>query len=175
MYKGIARYFGRVPHFSRFSKGGYHGRRYRGMVEDSSALTGTPGRVPGAPFLAFFARSGVFRRHPNQPSASAPPNFLLPPSPVVDPNQSRFSVCIGAVATPPPILRTRHQSAHHRIAMHVLQLLSLFLRAPQIEIVKTTLPEPTGEFAPDGQPPGDAQLRRLNYLRRIANQRCGNQ
>ena len=30
---------------------------------------------------------------------SAPPNFLLPPSPVVDPNQSRFSVCIGSVAT----------------------------------------------------------------------------
>ncbi len=31
--------------------------------------------------------------------------------------------------------------------MHVLQLLNLFLLAPQIEIVETTLPEPTGEFA----------------------------
>src|SRR6266852_6169311 len=83
----------------------------------------------------------------SSPSTSTLSNFLLPPSPVVDPNQSRLSVGIGAVATPPPILRTRHQSAHHRIAMHVLQLLNLFLLAPQIEIVETTLPEPTGEFA----------------------------
>ena len=29
--------------------------------------------------------------------------------------------------------------------MHVLQLLNFFLLAPQIEIVETTLPEPTGE------------------------------
>ena len=47
--------------------------------------------------------------------------------------------------------------------MHVLQLLNLFLLAPQIEIVETTLPEPTGEFAANGQPPGDAQLYGLNY------------
>ena len=59
--------------------------------------------------------------------------------------------------------------------MHVLQLLHLFPLAPQIEIVETTLPEPAGEFARNGQPPGDAQLYRLNYLRGIANRRLGNQ
>jgi hypothetical protein len=31
--------------------------------------------------------------------------------------------------------------------MHVLQLLNLFLRALQIEIAETSLPEPMGEFA----------------------------
>ena len=39
------------------------------------------------------------------------PPGALPPSPIVDPNQSRLYVSIGAIATPPPILRTRHQSA----------------------------------------------------------------
>ena len=59
--------------------------------------------------------------------------------------------------------------------MHVLQLLNFFLLAPQIESVETTLPEPTGEFARNCQPPGDAQLHRLNYVRGIANPRLGNQ
>ena len=59
--------------------------------------------------------------------------------------------------------------------MHVLQLLNLFPLAPQIEIIETTLPKLTGEFAPNGQPPGDAQLHGLNYLRRIANQRFRDQ
>jgi len=70
---------------------------------------------------------------------------------------------------------TRTRPAHYRIAMHLLQLLNLFLLAPQIGIVETTLPEPTGEFAANGQPPGDAQPYGLNYLRGIANQRFGNQ
>src|SRR5580700_12290813 len=99
-----------------------------------------------------------------QSSAGGPSNFLLPPSPVVDPNRSRLSICTGSIATPRPILRTRHQSAHHRVAMHVLQLLHLFLLAPQIEIIETALPEPAGQFAADGQPAGDAQLHGLNYL-----------
>jgi hypothetical protein len=68
-----------------------------------------------------------------------------------------------------------HQSAHYWIAMHVSQLLNLFLRAPQIEIVETTLPEPTGEFASKGQPTRDAQLHGLNYLRGIAYLRFRNQ
>ena len=59
--------------------------------------------------------------------------------------------------------------------MHVVQFLNLFLRAPQIEIVETTLPEAAGEFAANCQPAGDAQLRGLNYLRGIANQRFGDQ
>jgi len=59
--------------------------------------------------------------------------------------------------------------------MHVLQLLNLFPLAPQIEIVETTLPESTGEFARNAQPPGHAQLHGLNDLRGIANHRFGNQ
>ena len=57
-----------------------------------------------APLLAKNARNGA-PMHPrlilmgSRTSASAPPNFLLPPRPVVDPNQSRFSECVGAVAT----------------------------------------------------------------------------
>ena len=35
-------------------------------------------------------------------------------------------------------------------------------------IVETTLPKPAGEFASNGQPPGNAQLHGLNYLRGIA-------
>jgi hypothetical protein len=122
----------------------------------------------GCPISRVLCEKWGFSPAPSQPSTSAPANSLLPPSPVVDPNQSRFSVGIGSVATPPPIFRASHQSAHHRIAMHVPQLLHLFLLAPEIEIIETTLPEPAGEFARDGQPPGDAQLHRLNYLRGIA-------
>ncbi len=48
--------------------------------------------------------------------------------------------------------------------MHVLQLLNLFLLAPQIEIIETTLPEPTGElaarkFACGLSPAGNAKSR----------------
>ena len=128
-------------------------------------VPGSFAKNAGCPISRVLCEKWGFSPTPYQPSTSAPPNFLLPPSPVVDPNQSRLSVGIRAVATPPPILRTRHQSAHHRIAMHVLQLLNLFLLAPQIEIIETTLPEPAGEFAANGQPPGDAQLHGLNYLR----------
>jgi hypothetical protein len=59
--------------------------------------------------------------------------------------------------------------------MHVVQLLNLFLRAPQIEIIETTLPEPAEEFASNRQPPGNTQLHGLNYLRGIANLGFGNQ
>jgi hypothetical protein len=46
--------------------------------------------------------------------------------------------------------------------VHVLQLLDLFLLAPQIEIVKTALPELTGRFALLCQPARNAQLDGLD-------------
>src|SRR6266446_145364 len=45
----------------------------------------------------------------------------------------------------------------------------------RFEIIETTLPEAAGELARNGQPPGDAQLYGLKYLRGIANHRLANQ
>jgi hypothetical protein len=53
--------------------------------------------------------------------------------------------------------------------MHVPQLLNLFLLAPQIEIVETSLPEATVEFAPNSQPPRDAQLHVPPAIRHISD------
>jgi hypothetical protein len=126
--------------------------------------------TPGAPFLALFARSGAFSDTlptPNQCSVE----FSFPPSPVVDPNQPRLPVSVGAVAAPPPILRRRHQSAHHRIAIHVPQFLNLFALAPQIEIIETTLSKPTEEFAPNRQAP--ETLSEFGRREQVCPNRCG--
>jgi hypothetical protein len=51
----------------------------------------------GCPISRVLCEKWGFLPTPSQSSTSALSNFLLPPSPVVDPNQSRLSVSIGAV------------------------------------------------------------------------------
>src|SRR5437016_12115389 len=119
--------------------------------------------MPGCPISRAFCEKWGFSLTSSRPSASAPPNLLFPPRPVVDPDWSGLSLSIP-VATPLPILGTCHQPAHNRIAMHVLELLNLFLLAPQLEIVETALPELAGKVAFHGQSPGNAKLHGLNHL-----------
>ncbi len=71
------------------------------------------GYSPGAPFLALFARSGAFRRL-YQPSASAPPNFLLPPSPIVDPNQTNLGLIVDHKPKSPLLAKNARNAAPAR-------------------------------------------------------------
>ncbi len=57
-------------------------------------------------------------------------------------NQSFFSHFITTPTTPRPVLRVFHQSSYHRIRMHVVQLLFYFPTAPNVEIIKPSLPKP---------------------------------
>jgi hypothetical protein len=66
--------------------------------------------------------------------------------------QTRSCPGIKTIAAPDPILWMLHQPSLHRIEMHVIHLLVLFLGAPHIEIVEPSLPErlilPHGSFLP---------------------------
>src|SRR5258708_3349504 len=71
--------------------------------------------------------------------------FVLPESFSVNKiqtNQSFFSHFITTPTAPRPVLRVFHQSSYHRIRMHVVQLLFYFPTAPNIEIIKPSLPKP---------------------------------
>src|SRR5579862_6072825 len=59
----------------------------------------------------------------------------------VDPNQTRRAPRIERETAPRPVARMRNEAAFHRIEVHVVQLLDLFLVAPDIEIVEAELPE----------------------------------
>jgi len=57
--------------------------------------------------------------------------------------QHRAALILRVVAktAPPPLLRFQHQSALHRIAVHVMQLLDSFALAPDVEVVEALLPD----------------------------------
>ncbi len=140
-------------------------------------------------------QAAEFRAHEDRrEGATTPPrpssprfisNLLLPPSPVIDPNQPSLSVRIRAVTAPPPLIGLLRQPAHHRIPVHVSQLLHNFPLTPHVEVIKPPLPElPRGTAR---RPPTlrKSQLHRLHHHRRVLapgsgtgrfrNHRLGNQ
>src|SRR5438034_2604935 len=48
---------------------------------------------------------------------------------------------IETITAPPPLLRQVHQTALHRIPVHIPQFLHALFRRPNIEVVETSLPE----------------------------------
>src|ERR1700730_497318 len=64
---------------------------------------------------------------------------LLPT--LVHPLWSGLVEKIEAVTAPAPILRCRRQTSLHRIVVHIAQFLHPLLLCPNIEIMKTNLPE----------------------------------
>ena len=79
---------------------------------------------------------------------------------------------VKAVAAPNPVLRVRHESSPHRIEVHVVHLLVLFLRAPHVEIVEPPLPKvrrSPGHASDDGSQAGlRRQMRRRKALSHAA-------
>jgi hypothetical protein len=61
--------------------------------------------------------------------------------PLVDSYSTCLAEKIGAEAAPAPQFRRRHQTALHRIAVHVAQFLNAFAFRPDVEIVKSLLPD----------------------------------
>jgi hypothetical protein len=59
---------------------------------------------------------------------------------------------IEGVATPQPLLRMSGQPSLHRIEMHVIQLLVLFLPALHVEVVEPPLPK-RAVYCPPQSPP----------------------
>ena len=72
------------------------------------------GRAQGAPFLAFFARSGALS---DGTLSTLRSDSLLPPRPITDAYRSNLSACIGAKTAPCPILWTPNQAALYGIPM----------------------------------------------------------
>ncbi len=70
----------------------------------------------------FCARSGVFSTT-LIPLTRLVPNLFLPPSPIVDPNQSLLAIRVGAETAPPPVVGVLRQSADHRIPVHIFRVL----------------------------------------------------
>ena len=84
-------------------------------------------------FLSAPARSRSGRFHARCASASGPLRLNL--------DCSRFAGRVVTKAAPRPVLRFRYESALHRIAMKIAQLLSELAFTPDIEVVVTLLPE----------------------------------
>src|SRR5258708_1607830 len=61
--------------------------------------------------------------------------------PLVDSYSTCLAEKIGAEAAPAPKFRRLHQTALHRIAVHVAQFLHAFAFCPDVEIVKSLLPD----------------------------------
>ena len=96
----------------------------------------------GAPSFAHFAKggwqtactSGIFL------SRRARRKRYLSPS-LIHAYRANLVEKIKAKATPAPVLRLRHQSSRHRIPVPITQLLHPLLVRPNVEIIKTALPE----------------------------------
>jgi len=58
-------------------------------------------------------------------------------------HQPCLTISVGAIAAPCPLIRLRHRTALHRIAMHVAQLLHALLFGPHVVVVKAALPDLT--------------------------------
>ena len=61
--------------------------------------------------------------------------------PLVDSYSTCLAEKISAEAAPAPKFRRLHQTALHRIAVHVAQFLNAFAFGPDVEIVKSLLPD----------------------------------
>src|ERR1700747_557800 len=70
--------------------------------------------------------------------------FHLSPPTFVPENQAALRVSIVPVTAPRPLFRFEHQSALHRIAVHITQLLNALLLAEDDKIVEAALPDVTG-------------------------------
>src|SRR5262245_51281880 len=60
----------------------------------------------------------------------------------VYPDPTRTTFGVASVAAPVPLFWFFHQSAFHRIAVHVAQLLNVLLLGEDVEVVEAPLPEP---------------------------------
>ena len=99
-------------------------------------------RVPH-PCRAFCDRMGILTLKDNRTFDSQP--LALPRSPLrLDLNRALNPGNIVAETAPQPILRPLNQSALHRIAVHVAELLHPFALAPYVEIIKSALPHMLG-------------------------------
>src|SRR5208283_4162542 len=74
-------------------------------------------------------------------------SFLLSFRNDINCNQPRLTLRVERPTAPRPVLRMAHQSARHRVAVHVVQLLSFLPVRVHVEIVKARLPEATRVFA----------------------------
>ncbi len=62
-------------------------------------------------------------------------------SQAVHSDQALLSECVMSPTTPWPILRMENQPSLHWVRVHVLQFLLELLLAPDVEVVKSSLPE----------------------------------
>jgi hypothetical protein len=109
-----------------------------GRVAQAFDLLSASGTV-GCPVLAFFARAGMEMPAAAKLRRSISKRNLGPA--LIHSNRSGFFEKIVSITAPAPLLGRLHESAFHRIAMHVAQLLHAFLRRPHIEVVEARLPE----------------------------------
>ena len=58
----------------------------------------------------------------------------------INPDQSVLGIRVERKAAPRPILRVIDQSSLQRIHVHVVKLLDSLLQAPDVEVVKPSLP-----------------------------------
>jgi hypothetical protein len=61
--------------------------------------------------------------------------------PLVDSYHTGFAEEVGAKAAPAPQFRRHHQTALHRIAVHVAQFLNALAFGPDVEVVESLLPD----------------------------------
>jgi len=89
----------------------------------------------GAPFLAFCARGGCWRRSRCRRSNAHLHNFS-----VVHPHFPLLPIQLIPKAAPWPLFRFIHQTSRHWIAMHVAQLFDALMFGSNVEVVKSRLP-----------------------------------
>src|SRR5580658_10439281 len=66
--------------------------------------------------------------------------FHLDLAPLIDSYRTLFPESITPIAAPRPVFRFLHQTPHHRIAVHVAQLLDPLARRPDVKIIEASLP-----------------------------------
>src|SRR5208283_4673058 len=73
-------------------------------------------------------------------------SFLLSFRNDINCNQPRLTLRVERPTAPRPVLRMAHQSARHRVAVHVVQLLSFLPVRVHVEVIKTRLPKAARSF-----------------------------
>jgi len=91
----------------------------------------------------------------------------------IDRQKRHASSRIRCVTAPHPIFWVPHQAPSHRIAMHVLQFLPPFLRAPNVKVIKPRLPK-AGDTR-QAHSLGDTELQALNHSGGIAGFRLAHE
>src|ERR1700687_264206 len=96
----------------------------------------------GAPSFAAFCEGWVAdsSHHGLRLSRRVRPERNLPPT-LIHPHWPGLVEKIEAITAPAPILRCRHQTSLHRIAVQIAQFLHPLLLCPNIEIMEASLPE----------------------------------